>query len=131
LAQAAALARRNEAPLLLIHVVEGTGADFYGPETADRESRQDLEALRGLVAHLRQAGLSAEGVLGYGTPADELVRLVKERGLDLLVLGAHGHRFVGDLVLGQTVAPVLHRLAIPVLVVPQGPRPATEIRTAP
>jgi manganese transport protein len=130
LAQAAALARRNGAPLLLIHVVEGTGADFYGAETADRESRQDLEALRGLVAHLRQAGLSAEGVLGYGTPSDELVRLVKERGLDLLVLGAHGHRFVGDLVLGQTVAPVLHRLAIPVLVVPPGVRQATDVRAA-
>jgi manganese transport protein len=121
LAQAAALARRHEAPLLLIHVVEGLGADYYGPQTADRESQQDREAMRGLVQHLRQSGLSVEGVLGYGRPSDELVRLAKERGLDLLVLGAHGHGLVGDLVLGETVAPVLHRLSIPVLVVPPGP----------
>ena len=34
-------------------------------------------------------------------------------------MGAHGHRFLADLALGQTVAPVLHRLPIPVLVVPK------------
>jgi manganese transport protein len=121
LAQAAALARQHQAPLLLIHVVEGLGADYHGPQTADRESQKDREGMRGLVQHLRQTGLSVEGVLGFGSPPDELVRLATQRGLDLLVLGTHGHRFVGDLVLGETVAPVLHRLAIPVLVVPPGP----------
>jgi manganese transport protein len=121
LAQAAALARRDQASLLLIHVVEGTGADMYGAETADRESQQDREAMAGLVGHLREAGLSAEGVLGYGRPPDELERLARERRLDLLVVGTHGHRLVGDLVLGQTVAPLLHRLSIPVLVVPGTP----------
>ena len=44
------------------------------------------------------------------------------RGLDLLVVGTHGHRFFADLALGQTVAPVLHRLAIPILVVPNAAR---------
>ena len=122
LAQAVALARHHEAPVLLIHVVEGAGADLYGPHTADRESQQDREAMKALVGHLRAQGLSAEGVLGYGKPSDELVRLARQRELDLLVMGTHGHRFVGDLVLGQTVAPVLHRLAIPVLVVPPGRR---------
>jgi len=75
-----------------------------------------------LVGHLRAAGLSAEGVLGYGSPPEELVRLASDQRLDLLVLGTHGHRFLADLALGQTVAPVLHRLPIPVLVVPPGQR---------
>ncbi len=118
LAQAVALARLHQAPLLLIHVVEGPGANVYGADTADQESRQDQEALAGLVAHLRNAGLSAEGVLGYGSPPAELVRLAKQRRLDLLVVGTHGHRMMGDLVLGETVSPLLHRLPIPVLVVP-------------
>jgi manganese transport protein len=72
------------------------------------------------VEHLRKTGLHAEGVLGYGDPPEELVRLAIEQGLDLLVLGTHGHRFFADLALGTTVAPVLHRLPIPVLVVPGG-----------
>ena len=37
-------------------------------------------------------------------------------------MGTHGHRLLADLALGQTVAPVLHRLAIPILVVPNTAR---------
>jgi manganese transport protein len=125
LAQAAALARAHDAPLLLVHVVEGLGAAYYGEATDDQESRQDRAGLAALVHHLRDAGLTAEGVLGYGEPPAELVRITREQGLDLLVLGTHGHRFLADLALGQTVAPVLHRLAIPVLVVPNASRQPT------
>jgi manganese transport protein len=118
LSQAAALARLHGAELAVIHVVEGLGADFYGPETADQESRADRDRMAQLVEHLQHERLRAEGVLGYGSPAEELVRLVQEQQVDLLVLGTHGHRFFADLALGQTVSPVLHRLTIPVLVVP-------------
>ncbi|HEY7153372.1 MAG TPA: Nramp family divalent metal transporter [Gemmataceae bacterium] len=118
LAQAAAVARMHHAPLLLIHVVEGPGADFYGSATDDQESRTDRQRMGELTEHLKRQGLGAEGVLGYGEPAAELVRLARERQLDFLVLGTHGHRFFADLALGQTVSPVLHRLQIPILVVP-------------
>jgi manganese transport protein len=124
LEHAASLARRHHAALLLIHVVEGPVASVHGPETADRESVQDREAMAELVAHLRRAGMGASGELGYGSPPDELVRLANARGLDALVLGAHGHGLIGDLALGHTVSPVLHRLAIPVLVVPAAKRHA-------
>jgi manganese transport protein len=120
LAQAAALARLHQAPLVLIHVVEGFGAAYHGPETDDQESRADRASLAALVGHLRRAGLSAEGLLGYGRPPEELVRLAGEQHVDLLVLGTHGHRFLADLALGETVSPVLHRMRIPVLVVPSG-----------
>lgn len=35
----------------------------------------------------------------------------------MLVLGSHGHRGLNDLVHGQTVSSVRHRLTIPILVV--------------
>jgi manganese transport protein len=122
LSRAAAMARANGAPLVLVHVVEGPGAAYYGPATDDQESRTDRARMAEMVGHLRREGLSAEGVLGYGNPPEELVRIAKEQGMDLLVLGTHGHRFLADLALGQTVSPVLHRLAIPVLVVPTAAR---------
>ena len=75
LAQAAAVARVHHAPLLLIHVVEGLGADFYGPATDDQESRADRLRMGELVNHLLMEGLQADGVLGYGDPPGELVRL--------------------------------------------------------
>jgi manganese transport protein len=118
LSQAASLARTHHAPLLLIHVVEGPGAAYYGPATDDQESRTDRARLAELVEHMRRQGLRAEGALGYGEPPAELVRIARQQQLDLLVLGTHGHRFFADLALGQTVSPVLHRLTIPILVVP-------------
>jgi manganese transport protein len=121
LAQAAALARSHGSQLVAVHVVEGMGAAFHGPASDDQESRDDRERIARLVDHLRRDGLQAEGVLGYGSPPQELVRLSRERQLDLLVVGTHGHRFLADLALGETVSPVLHRLSIPVLVVPTRP----------
>jgi nucleotide-binding universal stress UspA family protein len=121
LIQGMALARAHGARLVVMHVVEGLGAAYYGPETDNQESRSDRTRLADLVDQLQRDGLQADGVLGYGKPAEELVRLALEQKLDLLVLGTHGHRFFADLALGQTVAPVLHRLRIPVLVVPNRP----------
>ncbi len=118
LAQAAALARVHHAELIAVHVVEGPGAQLHGSAADDRESRDDRKRMAELLAHLRDQGLYAQGVLGYGVPAEQLTHIATEQRFDLLVLGTHGHRFLADLALGQTVAPVLHRLSIPVLVVP-------------
>ena len=100
----------------------GTGAQLYGSAVDDQESRDDRRRMAELVEHLRRQGLPAEGVLGYGVPPEELTRIARERGFDLLVMGTHGHRLLADMALGQTVAPILHRLTIPILVVPTRPR---------
>jgi manganese transport protein len=124
LAQAAALARTHAAELVAIHVVEGPAAAVYGSAAADLESRRDRERIAELTEHLTREGLAVRGVLGFGTPTDQLVRVVEREGIDLLVLGSHGHRLLADLALGNTVAPLLHKLKIPVLVVPSRPGPA-------
>jgi manganese transport protein len=118
LAQAVALARSHGAQLTVFHVVEGTGAHVHGSATDDRESRQDENRMDQLFERLGKDGMQVTGALGYGSPAGELVRMSLEQKLDLLILGSHGHGFFADLALGQTVSPVLHRLSIPVLVVP-------------
>ena len=91
---------------------------MYGAGTDDRESRDDRKRMAELVTHLRGAGLQAQGVLGYGVPAEQLTKIAQEQCFDLLVMGTHGHRFLADMALGQTVSPILHRLTIPILVVP-------------
>ena len=53
LERAAALARSDHAQLILIHVVEGPVAAFYGAETDDKESRSDRRQMTDLIEHLR------------------------------------------------------------------------------
>jgi manganese transport protein len=125
LVQAAALARTHGADLVAVHVVEGAPAALLGAVAADQETRDDSRLITELTEHLRADGINALGVLGFGDPAEEIVRIVNKEHLDLLVVGSHGHRFLADLALGRTVSPVLHRLTIPVLVVPNRPTTAS------
>jgi len=50
-------------------------------------------------------------------PQKEIVRYAREIQADLLVMGAHGHGGIKDLIFGNTINPVRHRLNIPILVV--------------
>ncbi len=58
-----------------------------------------------------------ETFLGYGSVPDELIRLATENAIDVLIMGGHGHRGLSDLVFGSAVAPVRHRLNIPIMVI--------------
>jgi manganese transport protein len=77
----------------------------------------DRERLEYLVEQLRVAGVKAHPYLGFGRVTDELVRLSRESGVDLLIMGAHGHRGVKDILFGASISSVRHALKIPVLVV--------------
>ncbi|MBI3789170.1 MAG: universal stress protein, partial [Ignavibacteriales bacterium] len=56
-------------------------------------------------------------VLGYGNVPEQIVRLSKEHGIDLLVMGGHRHRGLKDIFFGASISKVRHALSIPVLVV--------------
>lgn len=107
----------KEARYLLIHVVETAGAMVYGSSIADKESSIDKEALNKYVRQLTEMGYHAEMKIGYGNPKRKIPEMVKEFKADLLVMGAHGHNLVKDLIFGTTVDTVRHRVEIPVLIV--------------
>ena len=117
LARAAALAAESDQPLLLFHVVESATARALGRETEDRESRQDLERLRGYALALGKYDVPVECALGYGDPVRAIPQLVDEHGVELLVLGGHGHRGLADLLYGSTIDGVRHRTSVALLVV--------------
>jgi nucleotide-binding universal stress UspA family protein len=49
--------------------------------------------------------------------ADGIIQTVEQRGADLIVMGSHGRRGLGRLLLGSQAAEVLARAKVPVLVV--------------
>jgi len=108
---------RNSASFVLIHVVESVSATIYGKESDDLETRKDKEKLDDYVSQLIARGFVAEGRLGFKNRSKEIVRIVKESKADMLVIGAHGHTGLKDLIYGETTDAVRHELSIPVLVV--------------
>jgi len=122
LTQAIDLARIHHAELVLIHVVEGVGGQWYGQQTGDLESREDERYMDDLAARLSKdlqgdPVTSIHAILGFGDVARELVRIVQDEKIDLLVVGGHGHKGLADVLHGQTIPGVRHGLKIPIFAV--------------
>jgi manganese transport protein len=108
------------AKVLLFHVVESGGALVMGGESRDREAQADQERLELFAAELRELGIEAEYDLGFGDPPEALAGLVEQYKPDMIVLGSHGHRRMGDIVHGTSVERLRHRIKVPVMVIPAG-----------
>jgi len=122
LSEAVDLAAAHQAELVLLHVVEGVGGQWYGPQTGDLERRGDEAYLAAVAERLRAqlAGRPVAGVryaIGYGDVPLAIIRLVRQEGVDFLVMGGHGHRRLADLLHGETIQRVRHGLDIPILAI--------------
>ncbi|MEQ9414288.1 MAG: universal stress protein, partial [Cyclobacteriaceae bacterium] len=107
----------THATYLLVHVVETAGAMVYGSTIADKESSVDKAALKNYATQLIDKGYNVEIKMGYGNPKRKIPAMVKEFKANLLVMGAHGHNLIKDLIFGTTVDTVRHRVDIPVFIV--------------
>jgi manganese transport protein len=113
------LARLAGAECLLVHVADGWAARNYEQLklAESEEMRADKAYLREKTEALRNEGLRVEWELAMGNPPEEILRVARERGCDLIALATHGHKVVGDVVYGSTISKVRHNTTIPLLVV--------------
>jgi len=129
LAAAEAEASIRGASLVLLHVIE-PAAEVAGFETdpemirlrigqdLDAEQRIETERVKELARAVEGRGIKCEVSVRFGLPADEIISVAAEHGVDLLVMGSHGHGALYHLFTGSVVTGVLKRTNRPVLVVP-------------
>jgi nucleotide-binding universal stress UspA family protein len=117
------LAAEVGSELHLVHVADGWAARNFDQLQLreSEEMKDDRDYLAKVAADLTAHGLTVSTELAMGDPADQLIRLAEERGVDLLAMSTHGHRFLNDLVRGTTVNRVRHLVKIPVLLVRAAP----------
>jgi nucleotide-binding universal stress UspA family protein len=120
--QAAWLARRFHAEIVLLHVVTplsypaGVLEDGHEITARDLDShivqraRQDLEQ----VARSDLDGIAVTRVLLRGDPAREIVMTARDRNADLIVMASHGLGAFYHFLLGSVTAKVLHESPCPV-----------------
>ena len=121
--EAAGLARRFDAELTLLHVHEPSpmvATDLLvSPEGVAEGAGAEVEQMLagwGSDAE-RCAGKHVATVLRVGFPAVEILRHARERECDLIVMGTHGRKGLGRLVLGSAAEHVVRQAACSVLVV--------------
>jgi nucleotide-binding universal stress UspA family protein len=124
--EAAELARALGADLTVAHVVAPPAAsdtDLLVPpagaaEGEAGEAREALEAWRASAE--ARAGRPVRARLLSGEPAKELVRLAREEGCDLVVVGTHGRTGLRRALMGSVAAAVVREAPCAVLVVHDG-----------
>jgi nucleotide-binding universal stress UspA family protein len=121
---AATLARRLDARLGLLHVVEDpfvTGAwsaEIYLPNVPELLQNLVVSAQRELAvlaASDTVKGLGVETVVITGRPAHTIVEHAHKGGFDLIVMGTHGRTGLSHVVMGSVAERVLRRAPCPVL----------------
>jgi len=115
------LARIEEGTVLVLHVYEP--AEHYNTMQGYDAMLGSLEALArevvdDAVSYLQAAGVSAEGLVRAGAPANVILHTALEEKVALIVLGTRGPSNVKDLLLGDVSTEVLRYARCPVLLVP-------------
>jgi nucleotide-binding universal stress UspA family protein len=117
LAHVSSLAALTGAELFLVHVADGFAARHFKDLNLreSEEIRGDRDYLSQIASELNARSIVTSIELAMGDPATELIRLARERDVDLIAMATHGHRGLSDLVHGTTVNRVRHEVKIPVL----------------
>jgi nucleotide-binding universal stress UspA family protein len=116
------LARMMSAKLLLVHVADGWVArNFDQLQLAESEEmKHDRAYLERRSRELTAEGFKCEALLALGEPSDEIVKLAREKDVDLIAMSTHGHRFISDILYGATADKVRHAVQVPVLLIRAG-----------
>jgi len=115
---AMALAKVHGSKVVLVHVEEGVTSQVYGEIASTAEVKRGRGYFGEILDRLHAAGIDAELIVRHAAnPGDEIVSVARSIAPDLIVMGAHGHRGLKDLVFGQTIQGVRHELAVPLLIV--------------
>jgi nucleotide-binding universal stress UspA family protein len=77
--------------------------------------KQDRVYLENRSRELTREGFSCEAMLALGEPSDEIIKLAREKDVDLIAMTTHGHRLISDILYGATADKVRHQVDVPVL----------------
>jgi nucleotide-binding universal stress UspA family protein len=109
------LAAAMHSTVWLMHVATGVPAQWNGPEAGGQEVEEDRAYLQHVQAEFTAAGITANIELAFGDPVKEIIKWVETHECDLVAMSTHGHRALGDIILGVTASRVQHKISVPVL----------------
>ena len=124
--EALQLAREGRSRIRLLHIIDDSLA-FNSPDGAganyvlDALRSSGRQALAKAAERVRRAKLEAESTLienFTGRVAEAIVEQAKRWRADVIVMGTHGRRGFGRLLIGSSAELVVRSSSIPVLLVP-------------
>ena len=136
------LAKRDEAKIVILHVVEPLPRMLVSFEDFDHQVAKDRweQTVKKFKEKIQDVSVKVDAKLGIssvdlisdilirpGRPAEEILKVVNEEGCDVIVLGTHSKGFLAQTFLGSVSKSVLQGSQKPVFLVPL-PTGDTEIQ---
>ncbi len=113
------LVRLGAKQVTLVHVQEKARMENVKAEQKQEYNALDKERLEKLQQRLLQRGAPQIDLeLCCGVPQQEILRLVRERQAQLVVMGRQGRGFFGEFFLGSVSHHVARNCPVPVLLIP-------------
>jgi nucleotide-binding universal stress UspA family protein len=116
---ACALARDYGARLLIAHVKTPPAAVYGEMGALPPEPAEVEEALKEWLNRIRPVDerITVDHFFLVGEPAEEIVRLAGKQRADIIVMGTHGRRGFGRLLMGSVAEQVVRKAACPVVTI--------------
>lgn len=113
------LAKMAKSEIILVHVADGWAArNFDALKLSESEEMQkDRTYLEEVSRRFSTENIRVSTRLELGNPPTEILKTAEREGCDLIAMTTHGHRLIGDIVLGSTIEAVRHKSNIPLLIV--------------
>ncbi len=125
LTYAAAFAEKFNAELTLLHVVQDLA--LFIPDmitvtpplapSVDQMTAAAQAAFDRLIQENHLQHLTIQRAVRQGTPFYEIIQAARERDIDLIVMGTHGHSGLAHVLLGSVTEKVVRKSPCPVLTV--------------
>jgi universal stress protein A len=123
---ATSLARRFGASIICLNVIEpvlpsvgytGLTEPLPMPDLSEQLENSAIQELPKVVGCKAFSSLVVEEVIAHGDASTEIVRVAKDRAVDLIVIASHGRTGLGRILFGSTAESVVRHASCPVLVV--------------
>ena len=124
------LAKKYGATLYVIHVIHNPfGLEGWNLPLPDLEKdyqtllKKTKQQLDRIIKKENQSGMNIEVLTPEGDPTDEIVKTVKEKKIDLLVMVAHEEGHLEHFLFGRSNHELVIRMPCSILLVKKEPRP--------
>ncbi len=114
-------AKNADGTLILLHLVHVPSGDLLGERAYTLNFEEAKARMLHLLEDLRATRLEGyakiELEVDFGDPAQQIINLARERGVDLIVTSTHGRSGLTHLILGSVAEKIIRHAPCPVFVV--------------